>query len=71
MVVYNMLYFEYDRQLILICMLYAAAPGSTSASIMIKQLEETTVINNIIGIQTVLCTFTIPLLLFLFPYMNM
>lgn len=71
MVVYTMLYFEYDRQLILICMLYAAAPGSTSASIMIKQIGgDYQAINNIIGTQTALCTLTIPLLLFLFPYMN-
>lgn len=71
MVVYTMLYFDYERNLIEICMLYAAAPGSTSASIMIKQIGgDYQAINNIIGIQTIFCVFTIPLLLYLFPLMN-
>lgn len=71
LVVYTMLFLEYDRDLIVICMLYAAAPGSTSASVMIKQIGgDYEAINNIIGAQTVLCTITIPILLFLFPYMH-
>lgn len=71
LVVYTMLFLEYDRELIAICMLYAAAPGSTSASVMIKQIGgDYEAINNIIGVQTVLCTITIPILLLLFPYMH-
>lgn len=72
LVVYTMLFLNYDRELILICMLYAAAPGSTSASVMIKQIGgDYEAINNIIGFQTILCTITIPILLFSFPYMHL
>jgi malonate transporter len=69
MVVVALKYFNYDSDLILICMLFAASPGSPSASAMVKILNgDYEAINNMIGMQTVLSMITIPLLLVAFPY---
>lgn len=69
MVIVTLKYFNYDSELILICMLFAASPGSPSASAMVKMLNgDYEAINNIIGVQTVLSMLTIPLLLMAFPH---
>ena len=70
MTVIALSFFRFDKTLVEVCMLYAAAPASTSAYSMVYLLEsDHESMGNIISFQTIFCIITIPILLLAFPYL--
>ena len=70
MTVIALSFFRFDKTLVEVCMLYAAAPASTSAYSMVYLLKgDHESMGNIISFQTIFCIITIPILLLTFPYL--